>query len=202
MKKITSCGLILLMPFFIAVSSWASEDYETEYYKAVATHFNVSADTMEALMEMDLEDEDLPVVLFLAGHNKTGPTRIAGLRAKGESWMSIMENRVISPSVFYFILAGKIESKTFAPIFARYDSIPDKKWHEMSLSDDEIRDIVNLKFIYSYHDYSVFEVMKMRDLGKSYLKINFQVKQKKEEMIKEEKRRRKEEAKKKQAEGE
>lgn len=201
MKKITLFGLIILVPSLLVNFAGASDDLEKEYYAALSAHFGVEADSLAALLELELDIKDLPVVLFLSQINKTGPSRIAGLRAKGESWMKIIENRVISPSVFYFMLTGEIESQTFAPIFAEYKALPERRWGEIVLTDDEICDMVNLKFIYSYHDYSVFEVMKMRDLGKSYPEINYQVKVKREEMIKEEKRKKQEEAKKKKAEG-
>jgi len=202
MKRITLLGIIIMMPFMAAVLAASPDDIEKEYCAALTKHFNIEADSLAALLDMDLDIQDLPVILFLSGLSKTGPSRIAKLRADGESWKEIMKNRVIPPSQFYFMISGDIESETFAPIFAKYKALPERKWKEIVLTDDEIRDLVNLKFIYSYHDYSVFKVMKMRDLGKSYPEINYQVKLKKDEMIKEEKRKKVEAAQKKKEEGE
>ena len=44
--------------------------------------------------------------------------------------------------------------------------------------------MVNLKLMYSLHDYSVYDIMAMRDYGKSFARINQQVYLAKEEMNK------------------
>ena len=56
------------------------------------------------------------------------------------------------------------------------------RWKDIELTDSEVVDLVNLKFMYSLHDYSVYEIMAMRDFGKSFLRINQQVELAKQEM--------------------
>jgi hypothetical protein len=53
----------------------------------------------------------------------------------------------------------------------------------MDLTDDDIVNLVNLKFLYRHHDYSVYEIMAMRDIGKNFIRINSQVHAVKAEMI-------------------
>ncbi len=201
MRKITLWGLVLLMPILAAIPAICEDELEKEYYEAMSNHYATPADTMAALLKMNIEKEDMPVVLHVAQTCKTTPSRIAALRERGESWMEIIEGRLASPSVFYFKLMAKIESKTFAPIFAKFKALPQNRWNELVLTDGEIRDMVNLKFIYSYHDFSVFSVMKMRDAGKDFASINNRVKLQKAAMIKEDKKKSQEAARKKKEEG-
>lgn len=189
------------MLILTAVPGFSGDDFEKDYYEAMAAYFATPADTIAMLMKMDIEKEDLPVVLHIAQASKTGPSVIAQSREQGETWMAIIKEHSLSPAIFYFLVMAKIESKTFAPIFAKFKALPQNHWNNLVLTDGEIRDLVNLKFIYSYHDFSVFDVMKLRDSGKSYPATNNRVKIQKAAMIKEQKKQREEDARKKKDEG-
>lgn len=190
-------GLLLIMS-----PSAVCGEMEEDYYTAVSGYFQISIDTVVDLVKLGIADIDLPVTCIIARNNKVTPNRIAEVRTAENSWMEIVDARGLSPELFYFMLVGEIESKTYAPIFARFDTTARSQRKNLILTDGEIQDIVNLKFIYSHHDYSVFKVMAMRDNGKGFVEINTLVAQKKEEMIKEEKRKKLDAAKAKKTEGE
>ncbi len=52
------------------------------------------------------------------------------------------------------------------------------QWQQIKLTDEEVINLVNLKFISSHYDYSVFTIMEMRDNGFSYREISKKVKEK------------------------
>jgi hypothetical protein len=177
-------------------------ELEEDYYTAVSMYFQVSRDTIVDLVKLEIPDVDIPVTIFIAQENTVAPHRIAEVRIKGDSWMDIIRGRGMSPEVFYFLLVGEFDSKTYSPIFAKFDTTARSQWKHLILTDGEIQDMVNLKFIYRHYDYSVFEVMAFRDNGRDMVAINSIIAAKKEELLKEEKRRMQEEAKAKDKEGE
>ena len=63
------------------------------------------------------------------------------------------------------------------------------------LTDEEIMNLVNLRFISSHFDYSVFEIMAMRDHGKDFQRIAADVAQAKEQAAAAEKAQKREAAK-------
>jgi hypothetical protein len=201
MRKITILSLTIIVFIIVPSSAAFASDIKEEYFSDMSKYFNVSRDSVIDLIIEEIPAEDIPVAVFIAQRAQTPAIKIAKLRARGDSWMGILKSRALTPDIFYFMLSGDINSKTFAPIFDKFNSIPPKKWGVLDFTDEEIQNLVNLKFIFSHHDYSVFEVMTMRDFGKDYPKINNQVRIKKEEMMKEEKRKEQEAAEAKKKEG-
>jgi len=67
---------------------------------------------------------------------------------------------------------------------------------DTGISDDDIVNLVNLKFISSHYDYSAFDIMAMRDNGFSYAEISTKVSAAKEQMINYQKKKEREAAKK------
>jgi hypothetical protein len=182
----------------------AGGDTDIEYYKAIADYYVVSYDSVVAKLlvaDTTIAAEDLPVFLFVAERAQTPPMTIVEVRSRGESWDEIVKGRMLQSDIFYFMIAGDIESKTYAPIFDKFKSTPKKDWKLLQFADPEIVNLVNLRFISSHHDYSLFEIMKMRDAGKGFIEINHDVAQIKKEMIEEEKKRRKKASEAKEEEG-
>ena len=92
--------------------------------------------------------------LFMASACETEAEEIAASRAKGDSWAAIIKAHEVKPGDLYFMISGKIESPCFAPIFAKFDSTSQDKWDNLIFEDDEIIDIVNLRFVSRHYDYS------------------------------------------------
>lgn len=183
-----ACVTMIAMLCSLAVS----DDVEVEYYKAAADYYMLSYDSVVARLlvaDTAIAAEDLPVTLFLAERAVTSPMTIAEVRSRGESWDEILRGRMLQSEIFYILVAGDIESRTYAPIFDKFKSTPKKDWKLLRFTDKEIVDLVNLRFISSHHDYSLFEIMRMRDAGKSFVQINHDVARIKKEMIAEEKKR-------------
>jgi hypothetical protein len=155
-------------------AGWSGELLQA-YYAAITNHFKVTPEAISDLRDQGVAVEDLPVVLLLAERAKVEPDQIGIVRASGASWMSIAEDHGLGADTFYILLGVKFSSNTYSPILDKYRSKPQKQWRGMQLTDAEIVNLVNLKFIASYHDYSMLEVMAMRDYGKTFPRINDQV---------------------------
>ena len=194
--RIMKISLIVTFTLMIVLYSTAiSEESYKEYYEELAIHFQVDSVIINGLRELNIADEEIPVALLIGKKTGKAPQEIANMKLAGKSWMETVNELSLQSEIFYFLLVGEVKSKTYAPIFEKYKSTPEKKWDQLELTDGEIINMVNLRFIYTYHDYSVFEVMAMRDLGESFLQINYQVGKIKAEMIKKEELMRKQKAK-------
>ena len=100
---------------------------------------------------------------------------VAVKRLDGKKWLSITHEYDLSAVNFYVLIFGKIESKYYVPIFAKYRFASEAQWNMLSLNDEEIRALVNLKFIYSHQDYSPYHIMAMKDFGKDFVRISNQI---------------------------
>ncbi len=183
--------LVALFCFGIAGLVTASE-FDQSYLTAAAKHFEVEAGQVDVIIKQGVDIEDVPVILLIATRTKSSINQIAKVRARGDSWQEIITGRSISTEIFYIMIAGEITSKVYAPIFAKLSTSALGGIDKVALSDDEVVNMTNLRFISSFHDYSIFEVMAMRDFGKDFPRINNLVDQRKAEMNRLEKQKKKE----------
>lgn len=167
----------------------SAEEPQKQYLADAATYFEVEPEVINDLIKQGVVIEEIPVILLISMRTKSSATQIATVRVRGDSWPDIINGRSISTEIFYIMISGEIVSKVYAPIFAKFASDPSGKMIKVPLSEDDVINMANLRFISSQHDYSIFEVMAMRDMGKEFAKINQQISQKKAELIKEEKRK-------------
>jgi len=195
MKTIIPHMIAVITLLASAVSYGQQEGLAGEYYQAVAKYFGVSDSTVGEIAKAKLPPVETPVVLYLASKANKPPLEIAGQRSEGDSWIKITEDIGLTAEVYYMMIAGEIKSKTFTPIFAAFSETPKGKWKDIQFSDEDIVNIVNLRFIGSHYDFSVFEIMTMKDKGHSFLKINNMVRLANEEKYRKEKLKKREEAK-------
>ncbi len=183
-SMLKSVGVILLVFSVTAVLSLtaAAVNLQADYFKSIGNYYGISTDEVEEISQTGIVDEDLPVVFFVADHADAAPKKVANMRHNGASWSSVCEKYSIKATDFYIIISGSIKSEAYGPIYEKFNTTPQRKWKEIQLTDDEMVNMVNLKLIYSLHDYSVYEIMAMRDFGKSFTRINQQVYLAKEEM--------------------
>ncbi len=174
---------ILALALLIIVAASSAADLATEFYMAVGDYFDVPYEDVYDLTEQGLADEDLAVVYFIAQRAKVSAEDVAQERHIGGSWNGIASSYGLDAGSFYMMVAGQIKSKVYAPLFNKFTGVPQSDWKKLQLTDAEIVNLVNLKFVGSHHDYTVFDIMAMRDYGKSFVRINNQVRQAKEKLL-------------------
>lgn len=172
--------LALLLMAAVAVNA---VDLTTEFYVAIGDFYDVPYEDVYDLSETGMADEDIAVVYFVADRAKIEASEVAADRKVGGSWSSIANSYGLDATTFYMMVAAKITSKTYKPLFEKYSSVPQSNWENVQLTDADIVNLVNLKFVGSHHDYTVFDIMAMRDYGKSFVKINHQARLAKEKIL-------------------
>ncbi len=182
MRKVV-LSVICAGVFALAGSAVLASELEANFEEAVCDYFQVKQAQVDAVRAFGLSDEDIPVVFHVAKRGKTTPERIAELRARGDSWSSLVQARNLSLEIFYIPISGNIDSFTYGPILDQYRTVPAKQWHRMPMSDADVINLVNLKLVASGFDYNIFEVMALRDSGKGFVQICHEVKEAKDVLL-------------------
>ena len=187
--SITILALALIVP-----AALAAEEDRTEFSAALAAYYGVTPEEVAVVWETGISSEEIAVVLRVAQVSNTSAVSIGNLRVRGDSWQDIMKIRNVGSDSIYMVISGNVESGIYAPILAKFDSVPQTKWNSIDFTNDEIVNLVNLKFLSSQYDFSVFKIMEMRDAGKPFVEISALSKAAKEEMATEEKKQKKQKA--------
>lgn len=148
------------------------------FYLAIGSYYNVPEKTVVVVHERRIPDEELPVVFFLAQQAKVSPDVVINLRLSGQSWMDIAFHYGLTAQAFYVPLAV-VPGPPYGKAYGYYKNRPQSKWKEIRLSDADIVNFMNLKFVSGYYGYSPDEIVKMRGAGKGFVTISNEVKKSK-----------------------
>ncbi len=150
------------------------------FYLAIGEHYRVPEQQIVVVREKKIPDQEMPVVFFLARKANVGPEVIIKLRLGGKSWMDITTYYGHNAELFYVPVTAD-PGPPYGKAYGHFKKQKREKWGSISLSDSEIIDLVNLKFISDYYQCPADDVIKMRQNGKNFIDINSQVKQNKKQ---------------------
>jgi len=155
---------------------------------SVGDYYRVPQREVVIIRERGIPYEDMPVVLFLAGRAHVAPGVIVDLRLGGMSWMDITFRYGLSPEIYYVPLRVA-PGPPYGRAYGYYKKWPRKEWKKVRLGDDDVVNLVNLKFASEHYGYSPEEVIKMRSGGRNFVEINEEIKRGKGQKEKGEKHR-------------
>lgn len=154
-----------------------SGGYES-YYVDVGRYYRVPERDVIIIRDRRIPDDEIPVVFFIAQRARVSPVAVCDMRLRGESWMDISLHFGLGPEVYYMPVS-QVYGDSYEQVYTYYREKPRTEWRSIRLSDDEVVNVVNLRFVAEHQGYDAPQVMKMRSEGKSFMKINEEVKAKK-----------------------
>jgi hypothetical protein len=162
----------------------ADEEGLKGFYLAIGDHYKVPEKQIVAVRKHNIPDEEMSVVFFLARQTEVSPDLIVKLRLGGSSWIDICTRHHLSPEIFYVPLKTD-PGPPYGKAWGHYKNRKKTDWSKVRLTDAEVVNFVNLKFISGHYGYSPDEVVKMRSGGKDFVAIHGQVKKAKGQSKKE-----------------
>lgn len=180
---ITLFCLLFMIPGFAqdinAGISIGSEGLKSFYF-SISNYYNVPEAQVERTRERRIHDEELPVVFFIAGKAGVNPQVIIDLRLGGSSWYDISVKYGIYSNAYYVPLESH-PGPPYGKAYGHYKNKPRKEWGKIRLSDEDIINLVNLKFISEYYNYKPEKIIEMRKEGKRFAVISNDIKAEKKE---------------------
>ncbi|HOL45403.1 MAG TPA: hypothetical protein PK100_02925 [Candidatus Saccharicenans sp.] len=144
------------------------------FYFSISKYFNVPSETViDIRSRYRLADEDLPVVFFIAKQARVEPSLIINLRLKGLSWWDISVQFGLNPEIFFVPVTVVKIGPPYGKAYGYYRHYHgQKKWGEVILSDEDIINLVNLKFIADTQQVEPERIMEMRARGLGFVDIH------------------------------
>jgi hypothetical protein len=147
------------------------------FYLAVGDYYEVPQERVVFVRNQHVPDEELPVVFFLSDRAHVGPDVLVLLRLGGMSWMEISLKYGITAEAFYVPVANT-PGPPYGKAYGHYKNHDKSKWNEIRLSDPDIINFVNLKFVSSHYRCTPDEVIQARGAGKSFVNISSDIEKK------------------------
>jgi hypothetical protein len=142
------------------------------FYLSVENYYRVPEREIIIVRDSGLPYDEMPVVFFIAQRARVAPVVIIDLRRRNMSWMEITLYYRLSPDIYY------VPVKTGPPYghaYGHYMNQPKKQWKNMTFKDNDIVNLVNLKFVSEHNKQKPDEIIKMREEGNNFKEINHNV---------------------------
>lgn len=149
---------------------------QSSFYLSIGDYNKLPEQEVIAVKQRGIPDEEIPTVFFVASMAKVTPQEIVRLRLKRYSWMSIISKYRIHPSVFYVPVKTQVFGTVYKKPYSYYTTRPEAKWGGIKLSDADVNNFVNLRFVSEHYGYEPDEVIKMREGGRNFIAINDEIK--------------------------
>lgn len=119
------------------------------------------------VVQKRLPKNDMSVAYFLSRRALKSIDYITALRMRGESWWDISINLGLNPHNIYVVQTQKRYGPPYGKAYGH-----DKHREDYRLSDDDIAELVNVKFLSNYHGVSADEIIEQRRRGERFINID------------------------------
>lgn len=179
MRKAALVGMAVLgWMFFVSgaqaqfqVGLSAGPNGVNDFYLSIGNYFNVPPAQVDVIRQRDIPNEQVPVVLFIAQRAHVDPQEVIELREEGFSWMEVALRFGIGPDAFY-VNVNNYAHTPYGRAYGYYRHYDKRKWRRIRLSDDDIVNLVNLRFVSEYSHHTPDEVVRLRGQGRTFIDIN------------------------------
>lgn len=130
---------------------------------SVGDYYRVPAHEI-IMIERSVPSYETSVVYYLSRHSHRTPQFITNLRLGGMSWWDISIHLGLDPHTLYVVDSRRHSGPPYGKAYG-YD-------RNHRLNDSEIVELVNVRFLSSYHGISVDEVIERRNRGQQYMYID------------------------------
>ncbi len=167
-------GMMLAQDSKVDLGISVSDGKLRSFYLAVSDYYRVPGRQVVATKERyHLHDEELPVIYYIAAQARVDPSVIINLRIQGMSWLDVTFHHGLTPEIFYVPVTVKKIGPPYGNAYGHYKKYRTKKeWKKIVLSNYEVIDLVNLRFMSEHYQLKPEVVMEMRSRGKNFVTIN------------------------------
>jgi hypothetical protein len=180
--------LVALFLLFGGIPAWASDvnlgilvsnGTLRDFYLAIGDYYQVPPiQVVEIRDRYHCTDEELPVVYFLAARAHVEPAAIIQLRLGKMPWFDIALRYHLSPDIFFVPVTATHIGPPYGNAYGYYRKYgPAGNWEKAKLSDSEVVDLVNLRFMSEHYHMTPERVMEMRSRENRFTAINDEIRQ-------------------------
>lgn len=172
--RIFTIAALLLLTASFSLSADDGVDLDImPFYLGVSDYYGVPESEVLAVRGQ-LRPDEVPVVFHIAQHGGVHATHVAALRAEGHSWREISQRLGVAPEAYYVPLERQ-PGPPYGKAWGYYMNRPRKEWKEWKhfrLSDEEIVDLVNMRFVSDEWEIDRHHIAEMRAHGHDHVTIS------------------------------
>lgn len=143
------------------------------YYRSIARYNNVSDQDVYFVRKRGIPDQELPVIFYLASLAGVAPSLVADeYRRPGITLNDLTRIFGLNPEIYHYPVKFRVDGPPYGKAYGYYRNKPKNEWKNIKLSNTDIINLVNLRFISESRGVDPEDIIKRRAGGKSFLLID------------------------------
>ena len=141
------------------------------FHVAVSNYYHVPEREVIVVRERRIPEDELPVVFFIAQRANVPAARIVDMRLRGDSWWDISVRFGLGADVYYVPVTVVRSGPPYGRAYGHYKK-PKKQWNTIALTDADVVNLVQLRFISDHYHVAPDRVIEMRERNVDFISIH------------------------------
>jgi hypothetical protein len=155
----------------IAFGAAVQIDDDTDVYLAISTqYFDREREEIHRWNRQCDNPDDLAVALFISRHSGKNPDDIIAMHEGGLAWWEVSVRLGVKPDV-WFVPVKREPGPPFGKAYGHRKMHGRYQPRELSLTDDDLRNLVAVRLLHDYYGVSVEAAMEWRSSGRGLREI-------------------------------
>jgi len=154
----------------VRIGATITDDGLRSFHLAIGSYYQVPEREIIVVRERHVPDDELPVVFFLASRAHQPASMIVDMRLDGRAWIDIAWHFGLGSDVFYVPLA-RHPGPPYGRAYGYFKQTKQSEWPRLRLSDVDVVNLVNLRFIADHYRCSPYEVTRLRRDHRSFVRL-------------------------------
>jgi hypothetical protein len=142
-----------------------------DFHVAVANYYHVPEREVIVIRERRIPDDEIPVALFIAREASVPWGRVVEMRLRGDSWWNISVRLGLAPDVYYVPVAVT-PGPPYGRALGHYKKKHRKEWRTIVLTDADIVNLVELRFLTEHYRVAPERVIELRGSNRDFVMVH------------------------------
>jgi len=142
------------------------------FYLGVQDYYKVPERETHVIRERRLPDDEMPVAFFMARRARVAPSEVIEMRLQGRSWMDISNRYRLAPDIYYVPVRDEKLGPPYGRAYGHYKHGRGRRRFEGRFSDEDVVNMVNLRFLSERYKIPPDRIIRMRSEGRSFVDID------------------------------
>ena len=118
-----------------------------------------------------LDEDEIPVALFIAERTGVSAEALVALRRSGRSWAELAARYGVSADALHVPIPEQSSAGEIATLYQQYRSTPESGWADIQLKSAEIVALINVRLLAQTLGVSPAEVRAQSEVAESCVKL-------------------------------
>ena len=162
---------MISMPALAQTQAQVPEVVRQGYFRAVGEFFALPPTELAILKEWELDEDEIPVALFIAERSGVSTEALVALRRSGQSWAELAARYGVSAAVLHVPIPEQSSAGEISALYQQYRTTPESGWSTIQLESAEIVALVNVRILAQTLGISPAEVLSQSEAIDSFVKL-------------------------------